>query len=99
VEDECLGDVKLTLTSVATPAPGQTADGDYCFRGDHGGPPKPGVALVSKTDAFGDFWFKQIDTAQYVLKIEKEGYVTRTSEAIDVSEKDVNLGDIELQKK
>ena len=54
--------------------------------------------LVAATDAFGDFWFNQVDTAQYVLKIEKEGYVTRTIEAIDVSEKDANLGDIELQK-
>ena len=89
---------KLTLTSVAAAAPRQTAGGDYCFRGDHGGQPKTGVTLAATTDAFGDFWFNQIDTAQYVLKIEKEGYVTRTIEAIDVSEKDVNLGDIELQK-
>jgi tetrathionate reductase subunit B len=97
-QDECLEDVKLTLTSVATPAPGKTADMDYCFRGDHGGQPKTGVTLQSATDAFGDFWFNQIDTAQYVLKIEKQGYVTRTIEAIDVSEADVNLGDIELQR-
>ena len=97
-QDECLEDVKVTLTSVATPARTQTAGGDYCFRGDHGGQPKTGVTLVSATDFFGDFWFNQIDTAQYVLKIEKEGYVTRTIDAIDVSENDVNLGDIELQK-
>jgi tetrathionate reductase subunit B len=97
-EDECLEDVKVTLTSVATPARDKTAGGDYCFRGDHGGQPKTGVTLASTTDFFGDFWFNQIDTAQYVLKIEKEGYATRTIEAIDVSERDVNLGDIELQK-
>jgi Fe-S-cluster-containing dehydrogenase component len=98
VEDECLEDVRVTLTSVATPARKQTAGEDYCFRGDHGGQPKTGVTLVSTTDDFGDFWFHQIDTAQYVLKIEKERYVTRTIEAIDVSEKDVNLGDIDLQR-
>jgi tetrathionate reductase subunit B len=97
-QDECLEDVKLTLTSVATAAPGKTAGMDYCFRGDHGGQPKTGVALVAATDAFGDFWFSQVDTAQYVLKIEKEGYATKTIEAIDVSEKDANLGDIELQR-
>ena len=97
-EDECLEDVRVTLTSVATPARDQTADADYCFRGDHGGQPKTGGTLESTTDAFGDFWFNQIDTAQYVLKIEKEGYVTRTIEAIDVSEKDVDLGDIDLQR-
>jgi len=106
VEDECLEGAKVTLASVATPAPGQTAGmdsgadsgTDYCFRGDHGGQPKTGVTLVAATDAFGDFWFNQIDKAQYVLKIEKQGYATRTIEAIDVSENDVNLGDIELQK-
>jgi Fe-S-cluster-containing dehydrogenase component len=96
-EDECLEDVKLTLTSVAAAAPMQTG-GDYCFRGDHGGQPKTGVTLVATTDAFGDFWFHQIDTARYVLKIEREGYLTRTIEAIEVSENDVNLGDIELQR-
>ena len=96
-EDECLEDVKLTLTSVATPALRETAGADYCFRGDHGGQPKTDVTLVSTTDAFGDFWFNQIDAAQYVLKIEKEGYMPRTIEAIDTIEKDVNLGDIELQ--
>jgi ferredoxin-like protein FixX len=78
VEDECLEDVRVTLTSVATPARKKTEGADYCFRGDHGGQPKTGVTLVSTTDDFGDFWFNQTDTAQYVLKIEKEGYVTRT---------------------
>ena len=97
-EDECLEEVRVTLTSVATPAGRQTTGADYCFRGDHGGQPKKGATLVAATDAFGDFWFNQIDTAQYNLKIEKDGYVTRTIEAIDVSEKDVNLGDIDLQK-
>jgi tetrathionate reductase subunit B len=97
-EDECLEDVRVTLTSVATPARTQTTGADYCFRGDHGGQPKKGATQVAATDAFGDFWFNQIDTAQYILKIEKDGYVTRTIEAIDVSEKDVNLGDIDLQR-
>ncbi len=98
VDDECLEDVKLALTSVATPTRKQASGADYCFRGDHGGQPKKGITLSAATDAFGDFWFNQIDTAQYTLKVEKEGYVTRTIEAIDVCEKDVNLGDIELQK-
>jgi hypothetical protein len=98
VEDECLEDVRVTLTSVATPARKQTEGADYCFRGDHGGQPKTGVTLVSTTDDFGDFWFHQIDTVQYVLKVEKEGYVTRTIESIDVSAEDANLGDIDLQR-
>ena len=97
-EDECLEDVKVTLTSVATPARRETPGEHYCFRGDHAGQPKTGVTHVSATDAFGDFWFHQVDTARYNLKIEKEGYVTRTIEAIDASEKDVNLGDINLQR-
>ena len=100
--DECLEDVKLSLTSVATKTPGQAtgmdSGADYCFRGNHGAAPKTGVTITSTTDAFGDFWFNQVDTAQYVLKIEKDGYVTRTIEAIDACEKDVNLGDINLQR-
>jgi tetrathionate reductase subunit B len=97
-EDECLENVKLTLTLVAAMAPKQTAGGDYCFSGDHGAQAKTGATLVATTDFFGDFWFNQIDTAKYALKIEKEGYATRTIDSIDVSEEDVNLGDIELQK-
>ncbi len=96
-EDECLENAKVTLTSIATPARTQTGE-HYAFRGDHGGRPKTGDTVVSATDAFGDFWFHQIDTAQYNLKIEKEGYATRTIEAIDVCERDVNLGDIGMQR-
>ncbi len=95
-QDECLEGAKLTLTSIGPSAP--AADMDYCFRGDHGGKAKDGAALTATTDAYGDFWFNQVDNAKYVLKIEKEGYATRTIEAIDVGEKDANLGDIELKK-
>jgi len=42
--------------------------------------------------------FTRLTLPCYNLKIEKAGYVTRTIEAIDVCEKDVNLGDINLQR-
>ena len=56
------------------------------------------VTRTLKTDSFGDFWFNQIDAAIYALKVEKEGYATRTIEAIDVYRGDVNLGDISLER-
>ncbi len=56
---------------------------------------KTGKKYELATDAFGDFWFKQLaDNASYTLKIENAGKV-KTIENIS-TEKDVNLGDIPL---
>jgi Fe-S-cluster-containing dehydrogenase component len=49
------------------------------------------------TDDFGDFWFERQEPGTYSLKIELEGYASKTIEAVDAS-KDVNVGDIELRK-
>ncbi len=48
-----------------------------------------------QTDSFGDFWFERFEPGTYSIKVEKEGYLIRTIDNIDVS-KDVNVGDIEL---
>jgi hypothetical protein len=53
--------------------------------------------LVVKTDVFGDFWFEGLEVGNYTLAIEKGGYQTHKIEGIS-TEKDVNLGDIELHK-
>jgi tetrathionate reductase subunit B len=96
-QDECLEDVRLMLSAKTTNERPIVAE-SYCFRGDHGCAPKSNVRIAAATDGFGDFWFREIDTAVYTLVIEKEGYVTRTIEGIDVYGQDVNLGDIGLER-
>jgi len=51
--------------------------------------------LVTQSDEFGDFWFKQIEATHYKLYVEYEGYMTRVLE-VDVSVKDKNVGEIDL---
>ena len=53
--------------------------------------------VVTLTDDFGDYWFKQIDAAPYNLYFEKEGYMTRTISTSTV-EADKNVGVTELFK-
>lgn len=57
-----------------------------------------GEKLNAKTDRFGDFWFENLEVGQYSLMIEKEGYYTKKLDSIS-TEKDVNLGDLQLYKK
>jgi Fe-S-cluster-containing dehydrogenase component len=54
-------------------------------------------AVSIETDIFGDFWFERQEPGKYSLRIEKNGYAPKAVESIDAS-KDVNVGDIELQK-
>lgn len=54
-----------------------------------------GNKLTKTTDGFGDFWFEGLEAGTYSLKIESEGFHTRTISSIE-AEKDVNLGDIPL---
>jgi len=58
---------------------------------------KNGTKLTKTTDGFGDFWFEGLDEGTYSLKIEAQGFPTKTIEHIS-TEKDVNLGDIPLSK-
>ena len=54
--------------------------------------------LTATTDNFGDFWFEKLDVGTYNLLIKKDGYYPFEQAAIS-AEKDVNLGDIKLNKK
>ncbi len=49
-----------------------------------------------KTDVFGDFWFERQEPGMYSLRIEMEGYPTRTLEAVDATKIDINVGSIDL---
>ena len=54
-----------------------------------------GEIQATKTDDFGDFWFKQIPASTYNLYFEREGYLTRRIEASTLEE-DRNVGVVEL---
>ncbi len=57
---------------------------------------KEGKTLT--TDVFGDFWFERNEPGIYSVKIEMPGYQTRVIENIDATEKDINIGGIEMIK-
>jgi len=59
---------------------------------------KTGEKYTALTDSFGDFWLKNVKLGTYSLKVEKKGYLPKEIKSIS-TEKDVNLGDIELSKK
>ena len=52
----------------------------------------------AKTDSFGDFWFEGLKVGKYSVRIEKEGYLPREVASIS-TEKDINIGDLEMHKK
>jgi len=54
-----------------------------------------GKACEATTDAFGDFWFEDLPDGKYKLEINAGGK-TKVIDDIDVTEVDVNVGDIAL---
>jgi tetrathionate reductase subunit B len=74
-------------------------EADECLEGVtvtlKGGP--EGATYAVDSDAFGDFWFHQLEPGIYALKVEKEGYLPKMIGEIDARD-DVNLGDIGLRK-
>ncbi len=50
-----------------------------------------------KTDVYGDFWFERQEPGQYLLKIENDGYFSKSIDKIDAI-KDINVGSIELHQ-
>lgn len=56
-----------------------------------------GTELVTETDDFGDFWFKQVEALSYTLKIEYPGMMPRVLDA-DATERDAHVGAIALYK-
>ena len=50
------------------------------------------------TDSYGDFWIRDLADGQYNLLFEKKGYMSQKFGPVDVTEKDINIGDITLWK-
>jgi Fe-S-cluster-containing dehydrogenase component len=57
-----------------------------------------GEKTVAKSDSYGDFWLNGLKNAKYTLLIEKPGYLPQKFGPVDVTEKDVNVGDIKMWK-
>jgi Fe-S-cluster-containing dehydrogenase component len=57
-----------------------------------------GEKAVTSTDSYGDFWLKNLKDGKYTLLIEKKGYLPQKFGPVDVTAKDVNVGDIALWK-
>jgi tetrathionate reductase subunit B len=60
---------------------------------------KGGEKLTTKTDSYGDFWFKELKDGNYSLLIEKGGYHSHMMGPVNAFEKDVNVGTISIFKK
>ena len=59
---------------------------------------KTGKKFTTRTDNYGDFWLEGLEVGTYSLAIEKEGYSSEEIKSLS-TEKDVNLGDIKLNKR
>ncbi len=58
-----------------------------------------GAVETVETDSYGDFWFNKLEKGEYSVLIEKDGYRDQFISPVDVSEKDLNIGDIKMFKK
>jgi tetrathionate reductase subunit B len=59
--------------------------------------PKATNKKTATTDGFGDFWFEGLKEGVYDLKIEAAGFAAKSFGKLN-TEKDINLGDIPLDK-
>jgi len=82
---------KFIAGTVYDPIEKEVVVGATCTATPAGG----GDAVSVDTDAFGDFWLKELQTGDYKVNIAAAGFVTKTFDAVS-TEKDVNLGDIPL---
>ena len=58
-----------------------------------------GETRETTSDWFGDFWFKQIEAAEYTISVEAKGYLPRTvKDFISTVDKDLNVGTIAMYK-
>jgi len=62
----------------------------------HGDEQRDGEKLQAKSDSYGDFWLKGLKEGIYTLLIEKPGYLAQKFGPVDVTKKDINVGDIAL---
>ena len=58
---------------------------------------KTNETFKAETDYFGDFWLRKLKVGEYSLSVKKEGYLPKEIKTIN-TEKDVNVGDIELNR-
>lgn len=57
-----------------------------------------GDKFQAKSDSYGDFWLKDLKDGIYTLLIEKPGYLSQKFGPVDVTKKDMNVGDIPIWK-
>lgn len=57
-----------------------------------------GDKFQAKSDSYGDFWLKDLKDGIYTLLIEKSGYLSQKFGPVDVTKKDMNVGDIPIWK-
>ena len=57
-----------------------------------------GEKFQTTSDSYGDFWLKGLKDGIYTLLIEKPGYLVQKFGLVDVTKKDINVGDIALWK-
>jgi len=59
---------------------------------------KTGEKSQTTSDSYGDFWLKGLKDGIYTLLIEMPGYMAQKFGPVDVTKKDMNVGDIALWK-
>jgi len=57
-----------------------------------------GEKFQARSDSYGDFWLKGLKDGIYTLLIEKPGYLSQKFGPVDVTKKDINVGDIAIWK-
>ena len=57
-----------------------------------------GEKVKTATDSYGDFWLNNLKDGKYTLLLEKKGYMAQKLGPVDVTEKDTNVGDVNLWK-
>ena len=57
-----------------------------------------GAAAEATTDSYGDFWLKDLKDGTYTLLIEKSGYMAAKVGPVDITKKDMNIGDVAMWK-
>jgi tetrathionate reductase subunit B len=57
-----------------------------------------GEKLTAVTDSYGDFWLRDLKDGVYTLLMEKSGYLPEKLGPVDVTQKDINVGDIAMWK-
>jgi tetrathionate reductase subunit B len=56
-----------------------------------------GNPVITITDAYGDFWFQDLEVGRYSVRIEAEGFKDRYFPDLDTT-RDINLGDVPLAR-